>query len=422
MTTKDLYREKLLRLLEAAIAESTEPAVAMFPGFPSYHHCPETVLNALAEIPEIAQTRSMLFNRGMSHHMIDTHQYGQAIIARALTKGPSQAIDDLYAFLSPCASDCIEVCLLGGIEVTETTELLPGVFIAPPADVPESNLGELVATAQSDEDAFMFNMRAPANLREAPRIPKAALYRFASPRPRFSPSTDNVKPLSPEEVEELTFLQRVATLLTIVGPSSPIVWRAYTELVDESLLKGHIGHAWSSAIEETRVSSTTVVTRDDLLAKRPTFEAYFTLPQERRAELDVPLHRLNEAIRHRSPVNRAIDLGIALEALFLSGKTDPAQLGFQLRMRGAWLLGRTLEERREIVSQLKSIYQFRSNAVHTGVVANPKKPSDFKKVIDMLDLGIALCADAIQAVILAKDFNWDDLVLGARDSASSDSN
>src|SRR6266436_8665068 len=52
------------------------------------------------------------------------------------------------------------------------------------------------------------------------------------------------------------------------------------------------------------------------------------------SELRVPMQRLNSAMRRKSAVDSAIDLGIALESIFLRDTTDDrSELTFKLRVR-----------------------------------------------------------------------------------------
>lgn len=153
-------------------------------------------------------------------------------------------------------------------------------------------------------------------------------------------------------------------------------------------------------------------TNEDLEAFRAIVNKYLELNDGQRSKLDVPLHRLREAARHNSAIDRAIDLGVALESLLLSEQKDPIKLSLQFRLRGAWLLGQNPEERKAICKQLKEIYNYRSSAVHSGRLT--VKPKDYEYATEKLVDGLKLCANAIKAVINEIDINWDDLLLGAK--------
>ena len=67
------------------------------------------------------------------------------------------------------------------------------------------------------------------------------------------------------------------------------------------------------------------------------------LPDARRKKLRVPLERLNRALGATSPIDCAIDLGIALEALLLGELAPNEQISLAFRLRGAWLLGARMQ-------------------------------------------------------------------------------
>jgi hypothetical protein len=125
--------------------------------------------------------------------------------------------------------------------------------------------------------------------------------------------------------------------------------------------------------------------------------------------LHVALDRLNRALipPWGNLVDRAIDLGIALEALLLHD-SDNAELSYRLRLRGARLLDGDLAARRSTKQLLNDIYKLRSKAVHTGMI--PERQED----LDRLKEGISVCARLINIVIEnGGKIDFDELELGA---------
>jgi Apea-like HEPN len=86
------------------------------------------------------------------------------------------------------------------------------------------------------------------------------------------------------------------------------------------------------------------------------------------------LDRLIQALRRKYGVDKAIDLGIALEVMLLHGigKNDRGELRFRSSIRGATFLGGEKKERLEILRLLKEAYDLRSQAVHSGVLKKGK--------------------------------------------------
>jgi Apea-like HEPN len=128
----------------------------------------------------------------------------------------------------------------------------------------------------------------------------------------------------------------------------------------------------------------------------------------RRNVLHIPLDRLDRSLHEKDFADRAIDLGIALEALLLhEQRGDRGELKFRLGLRGAWLAGEDANERVEIQKTLAKVYQLRSDAVHAGKV-EPSEPN-----AQTLKRGTVLCRRLVRKMIEAGGgVDWTALVLG----------
>lgn len=115
--------------------------------------------------------------------------------------------------------------------------------------------------------------------------------------------------------------------------------------------------------------------------------------------------RLNSAARPGSLVDRALDLGIALEMLLSHGNKDKniQELRFRLSLHGAKFLGGAEEEQRKILKFLMDIYALRSKAVHQGRLEN----KELEKHQNLIDIGIRISRDIIIKIIDRGDFpDW----------------
>jgi len=127
--------------------------------------------------------------------------------------------------------------------------------------------------------------------------------------------------------------------------------------------------------------------------------------------LKLVIKRLNRSRRMWRDEDRAIDVGVALEALLMHGdSTSNQEINFKLGIRAAWLLGKTIDERVEIAKQVRDLYQLRSDAAHQGKLERAK---------DILAREITLSdgADLVGRLLLAilERGGWPDwrvLVLG----------
>ncbi len=114
------------------------------------------------------------------------------------------------------------------------------------------------------------------------------------------------------------------------------------------------------------------------------------------------VERLNGYSSGASMVDRAIDLRICLESIFLDDG-NKEQLRYTLSLRAALFLSKDLDERKDIVSKVKKVYDVTSTAVHTG-----KMP---KKNIELLDDVAELARRAILKIIELGDMNWQHVEL-----------
>jgi len=137
--------------------------------------------------------------------------------------------------------------------------------------------------------------------------------------------------------------------------------------------------------------------------------AFIALSEKSKSSIRLPLERLNMAMRRISNVDAAIDLGIALESIFLNELgEDRGELTFRLKLRASRFLGSNLNERKKLFRIFGKLYELRSKAVHSG-----KLPDNLGKtpIKDILEEGFNLTAKAISKIILYGFPNWQDLSL-----------
>ena len=126
--------------------------------------------------------------------------------------------------------------------------------------------------------------------------------------------------------------------------------------------------------------------------------------------LRVPIDRWIESVGPRSLVDRAIDLGIALECLYLG--SDRNELSYRLRVRAARHLGDSYSERRELDELVREFYSIRSSAVHNGSVPDSVSVNgDTMSSNEFIALIGQLCLKAIRRFIDNGFPDWRELVL-----------
>ena len=105
-------------------------------------------------------------------------------------------------------------------------------------------------------------------------------------------------------------------------------------------------------------------------------------------------------------VDRAIDLRIALEALYLD--SDVGELGFRLATTCARHLGGTLEERRDTWNAIRAFYGLASRIVHGS-----EESQSWGAEAPRIEQATELCRNGILKILENGERPvWRDLLLG----------
>ena len=135
---------------------------------------------------------------------------------------------------------------------------------------------------------------------------------------------------------------------------------------------------------------------------------------EVRKALWIPIDRWIKSKVPGRYVDSIIDLGIAFETLYLLDTDGKSELSFRLRLRAAWHLGKDEEDRKQLLTKFKNIYEGRSKAVHSGKLKETlefggEKISRSEFIAQTQDL----CRESIMKVLEDGRFpDWDNLILG----------
>lgn len=224
----------------------------------------------------------------------------------------------------------------------------------------------------------------------------------------FPPSLSYVDPNGDDVSEALCFL-------TVMGPCGTVPLAQWTEVEDWVPLKGYLGGFYQRHRIESYNFGVYEPTEHDISEAVRTYPLFRKLDKSLRQSLLVPLQRLNAAARRHSDVDRAIDLGIALEALLLSDREAKDSLAFPFRLRGAYLLGGNDVNRRiELERLFNCIYDLRSKAVHTGGISQfSKLAGEQHPTSAILNDGLRICSSIIFEILeLGRRPNWSRLILG----------
>lgn len=136
----------------------------------------------------------------------------------------------------------------------------------------------------------------------------------------------------------------------------------------------------------------------DIIEIESLFIKYIEISADLRLSIDISISRMVKAMNTWNNVNKAIDLGIALEAAFIHEESTENKSS-QVRKTGAQLVKKF--DGYDVKSLLYTVYTIRSDAVHRGKVQNEYKLDNvgFKSTMTLLDLGIKVLKSCIVEII-----------------------
>lgn len=140
------------------------------------------------------------------------------------------------------------------------------------------------------------------------------------------------------------------------------------------------------------------------------FNSFSKLSSKEKPRFEHALSRLSLAKRRKLIEDKILDLAIALEMVLLDGQTE--QLTFTFRLRGSWLIAEDAKERKEIHDMLKSLYGYRCQVAHTGVLEKNDQKK-IKAVREAFPQYISVAERIISKLILKGQPVWSDLLLGS---------
>ncbi|MDE2659716.1 MAG: hypothetical protein OXI45_05850 [Acidobacteriota bacterium] len=124
-----------------------------------------------------------------------------------------------------------------------------------------------------------------------------------------------------------------------------------------------------------------------------------------RKELDQAISRWMKSKRASAASDGLIELRIALEALY--GKGARNEKAFRVSTYGAWHLGETVDERRQVRETLRKAYDDASRAIHADELKHTKRDEE------LLSAAQAYCLRGILKRLAEPAAPaWDELILG----------
>ena len=199
---------------------------------------------------------------------------------------------------------------------------------------------------------------------------------------------------------------------------SEFEWEFFDEN-EMSMLSQTGGHRtfWGSPKPSYAPGDFVEVSEAQIHKAKSLYECWNNLDRDVQEALQTPIERWIRSKSSQDSVNAMIELGIALESLYLHSLKSREQLSFRFRLHAARYLGIDIEDRRRLMAEFKTIYTWRSSAVHEGrlpqkakIDGKPYSPSQF------IEYAQNLCLSSVLKIMRDGRFpDWDDLILGRHD-------
>ncbi len=355
----------------------------------------DKLLETIKEIPELSIFDGKLFNCGSYSQRVELGRFIKSLLYRTHRYGVKKTSDDLNKYIELDGNPLCEIQLVSGIEVEEEIDLTDDTKLVPFDKIP---------------DCWQKDNFSPSSYKFPydKYCSKAAILRKTNASPKSYHQDKRPRKLIEVDIQ----LSDICDILTLIGPSSPYLttyWTILDEIIPLKLEAGIMGDfGLPSHYNIYSYNSEDYVFAKDIV------RSYLSLNNDLKKNLLLSVKRLNAAQRRNSMEDKAIDLGMALEILLLHdyNQNDPISLPF--RLRGAWFLGEEMGGRKHTYDLLKSIYNCRSSAVHSGKLKKNKYKIDGQDTqsAKLFEEGFKLCSELIIKIIKEKKFpDWEKLIL-----------
>jgi hypothetical protein len=303
------------------------------------------------------------------------------LLRRGLQVGADQAISDLQRYLDATEIPMAMISVIAGLKVESRCDLCRGIALLPWDSLADSYEKQTINTRSLTSIGFKW--------------PSAALVQErVFPKRHLSGEDYELSWLDESEIHD------VLLCVGVVGPFAP-----------EVLASWLAPPPWAPAItsgfwvpqQEGRPRHD-VWSDEQCPAAAALVGKFRALDAATKDALRLPMQRLNMAMRRASSVDSAVDLGISLEALFLSDlQDDRGELTFRLRLRVARYLEPGRDRRELLFKLVGDLYAVRSVAVHTGRIPDSVRG---RPASEILTEGFRLTASAIRRFITEGVPDW----------------
>jgi hypothetical protein len=312
-------------------------------------------------------------------------QLAHWLLRRSEERGVTGAVDDLQTYLNSVELPCAVIFALAGLKLETACDLGKGIRVVGWKDLADSERAQTLFT-QSISSLGL-------------RIPSAAIVREVT-----LPKLHSAEPPLSQAVLDDADIWDAVLCIGLPGPSSPEVLATWLEPPPWAPA---IGSGFNIPHQEGRPRPSQWTEEHSKAASR-LFNIFVGLDSTTKDSLRLTMRRLSAAMRRSQSVDSAVDLGIALESLFLRDQSGDRELRFRLCLRAARYTAQDKNKRAAIFRLAGDLYDLRSKAVHTGSVPTHMRGRPIREI---LQDGYRLVAETTARVIDEGFPDWESVQL-----------
>lgn len=313
-------------------------------------------------------------------------------LAQTRKRAATEVLDQLKTFISTKSVPMSEVIAIWGINTKFPIKVTNDISIVPFESLIQSDVKDQLTGIKDTTHTGGTSFPHPR--------PKSALkYNFF-----HNPFDPDQKEVREEKMREII---KCLCLLNSTSVCEIAHW--FECEINTPIIGGVMGwsgqaieHAFHIPIEEQEISEKNA---QNLVAKYLGFNA------TEKSRLNIPLNRLNTALRRFEASEIALELGISLEGLLDPGDSD---ISYKIRQRGAYLIGDTPAKKQEIFNILKQLYNIRSKVAHGSEIEKIVKVGGTPEPIEsFVEKSKKICVEITRKIVdqgFIKD--WDGALLG----------
>jgi hypothetical protein len=262
------------------------------------------------------------------------------------------------------------------------------IVLLPFAEIPQSSILDWVTSEhdRANESPVVHGFTA---------APSAALFRAGIVDPIFRDTSGQWQDEPPATwFNDLDDAARLLALIPRAIPLEAAHWIHYND--PDTALLGQFGLTRQGS--EIRPTNFTPPVEVTAAVVDGIFVGYRQMKATDRERVNLALERMIRSRCQFVSGNKAIDLAIALEVLFMNADRD--EHSYKISLRASRLLKPDIQSRKRAFLEVRRLYDMRSAMVHTGNVKNEYSMDEVKaSAHDIVEAVDVICTEAIRAFL-----------------------